>query len=310
MKAQAPAQLQEIGLNPNEFRYSDAKSWRGPCPVCGGSRRFVIFTDNKYPLWFGYCSVCPNEIKVWQRVRKPISPEQLQAARRKQEQAEQERVEYRRRKLAEFSRSELWEELNERMSDAQRDYWNDQGIPYEIQDYLRLGWTKERSYYDDYQNLQTTEAYTIPWFGMNFQLKTMQYRLINPVNVKDKYRFEKGLGGGIHYYMADPSEEIGDKVIICEGAKKAIVTWFWLQDGFNVIAASSNNTIRAALEATKDSGLRYVVLDPGSKRWERLAKESNPKTTHIVSLPYKIDDGYVNGWLNRHDFMRILNTAI
>ena len=306
----APTQFREIGLDPHAFKYSDEKSWRGPCPDCGGSRRFVMFTDNDWPLWNGYCSVCPSELKVWEKTRKQITPEQLKAAREKSQREDQARIEYRREKLAEFSKGELWEELNERMSEEQRDWWNDQGIPYEIQDYLRLGYTPERKYYDDFRELQSSPAYTIPWFGQDFHLKTMQYRLISPLNVKDKYRFEKGLGGGIHYYMADPSEAISDKVIICEGAKKAIVTWFWLQEGFTVIAASSNNIIRTALEATKDCGLRYVVLDPGSEMWERKAKASNPKTTHIVSLPFKVDDGYLMGGLNRTDFMKILDTAI
>ncbi len=81
----APVQLQEIGLDPHAFKYSDEKSWRGPCVACGGNRRFVMFTDNEYPLWNGYCSVCGYEIKAWEKVRKPISPERLAAARKKQE---------------------------------------------------------------------------------------------------------------------------------------------------------------------------------------------------------------------------------
>ena len=305
-----PIEFEQIGLDVNSFKYSDDKSWRGSCPACGGTRRFVQFTDNDWPLWNGYCSLCGYEIKAWEKVRKQITPEQLEAVRAKQVREEHERAEYRRSKLAEFSSGELWEEYSERMTAEQVEWWESQGIVEGIQGFLRLGWTAEKKYYDDMMTLHSSPAYTIPWFGENFHLKTMQYRLTNPVNPKDKYRFQKGLGGGVHYYMSDPTEPIGDKVIICEGAKKAIVTWFWLQEGFTVIAASSNNTIGAALKATKDCGLRYIILDPGSEVWERKAKASNPKTTHIVSLPYKIDDAYNQYGLNRQKFMRILNCAI
>ena len=135
----------------------------------------------------------------------------------------------------------------------------------------------------------------------------MQYRL-NAPNIPDRYRFEYGLpGGGSAYYMADPSEPIKDRVIICEGAKKAIVTWYWLSNitEYTVIAASSNNTIKPALEATKDCGQRILILDPGSERLAfKAAKEQ--KNLKALYLPEKIDDLYLAGHIDRDTFANML----
>ena len=31
---------------------------RGPCPRCGGERRFVVWTDNTFPKWNFACDRC------------------------------------------------------------------------------------------------------------------------------------------------------------------------------------------------------------------------------------------------------------
>jgi len=310
MRQTPPIQFAEIGLDINSFSYSDKKSWRGACPACGGHRRFVMFIDKEYPYWNGYCSLCGHDIKVWEKMRKPIDPRILKAYEAKRAAQEAREAAERKQRLERFIRGETWEEYNKRMSEENRQWWDSQGVPDAIQDELCLGWTAERKYRDNTGELRKTSAYTIPWFGIGRELKTMQYRLENPVNLSGKYRFEQGLGGGKHYYMTTPDKPIGDKVIICEGAKKAIVTQFWLQNGYTVIAASSNNTIKAALDATQECGLRYIVLDPDSEYWERVAKQSNPKTTHIVSLPFKIDDGFLQYGLTLSKFSKILDTSL
>jgi hypothetical protein len=136
----------------------------------------------------------------------------------------------------------------------------------------------------------------------------MQYRLTNPQSPKDKYRFESDLpGGGSLYYMATPGEKIGDKVIICEGAKKAIVTWFWLAMDYSVIGTASNNTLDPALEATKDCGERIIILDPGSEALAWKVVKAN-KNTKALFLPRKIDDMYLGG-LDRDGFASLISQA-
>jgi hypothetical protein len=306
----APAHLAQIGLDPASFHYSDAKSWRGSCPQCGGKRRFVIFTNNEWPLWNGYCDLCGTEVKAWQKVKVQYDPQKAAAAMAEQERTKAERAELLRRKVAEFTTQEIWNVLHERMTQDHIDWWESQGIPQSIQNELRIGFTSDKAYYNDNKNLIHSPAYTIPWFGYNYKFNTMQYRLINDGD--RRYIFENGMGGGQHYYMTTPTETIQDKVVICEGAKKAIVTQFWLipDDSYTVIAASSNNTFGAALEATKNCGLRYIIMDPGSTVWEKKAVETNKKTTHVIRLPFKIDDGWKDYNLDRDTFTSIMQNAI
>lgn len=306
---QAPPQLQQIGLDAGRFKYSDARSFRGPCPTCGGARRFVVFTDHEFPFWHGYCDECGTKIKAWEKVRVKFDPQRAAAIDAERARQEMERAEYRKQKLAEFTSHDLWTELHSRMTAEHIEWWEAQGVPEDIQRYLSIGFKADKVYRDGDGEERHSPAFTIPWFETGFNFQTMQYRLTDPT-ILDRYRFEYGLpGGGSCFYTADPAEKIGDKVIICEGAKKAIVTWFWLSpanEHFTVIAAASNNTLGPALEATKDCGQRFLILDPGSERTAfKTAKEN--KNLKAVYLPEKIDDLYRAGHINRSSFAGILN---
>ena len=83
MNRTAPVELAQIGLDHNQFKYSDDRSWRGPCPVCGGHRRFVVFTDHEWPMWNGWCDDCGKTIKAWQVVTCQITDEQRASAQAK-----------------------------------------------------------------------------------------------------------------------------------------------------------------------------------------------------------------------------------
>lgn len=305
----APAEWSAIGLDPHAFKYSDSKSFRGPCPQCGGHHRFVMFMDKEWPLHNGYCDQCGTVIKAWQTVRVQYDPQRAAAMEAEQARAEAERAEYRTKKMAEFTTHEIWQELHARMTDEHVLWWENNGVPRDLQAYYRIGYTPDKPYYNDERTLEHSPAYTIPWFGSDFSFLTMQYRLLNDTD--RRYIFEDGLGGGRHFYMTEPDQPIKDKVIICEGAKKAIVTWFWLSEGFTVLAASSANTYDAALEATKNCGLRYVMFDPDVKpHYRNKAIASNPKTTREIRLPFKVDDGFIKYGLDRNQFMKILRNAI
>jgi hypothetical protein len=302
----APIELLQIGLDPNQFFYSDSRSWRGVCPQCGGHRRFVLFTDNEFPLWHGYCDECGCKIKAWEKVKRQYDPQRVAALEAERARQESERAEYRKNKLAEFTTAELWAELRDRMTTEHIEWWEAQGVPEDIQRFLSIGFKADKMYYDGEHVEKHSPAYTIPWFGHNFTFETMQYRLCAD-GITDRYRFEYGLdGGGKHFYMSDPSEPIKDKVIICEGAKKAIVTWMWLAPAdYTVIAASSNNTLNPALEATKECGKRYLILDPGSEKRAFTAAREN-KNLKAVFMPEKVDDLYLAGHIDRDTFSGIL----
>ena len=217
---------------------------------------------------------------------------------------EAERAERRRVKLSDFTAHEIWTEYCERMAREQVDWWEGQGIPEVIQKINRLGYTPEKKYRYG-EEMFSSPAYTIPWFGPHFQFLTMQYRLTNPHNPQDKYRFESDLpGGGSLFYMTDPEEPIKDRVIICEGAKKALVTWFWLAGDQTVLGAASANTVGPALEATKDCGERLLILDQGAEKMAWKLGKSH-KGLKVLFLGSKIDDAYLNGWLDRAGFAEL-----
>ena len=309
MSAKAPYQWSEIGLDPHAFSYSDSKSFRGPCPSCGGTRRFVMFVDHEWPLQNGFCDMCGLQIKAWQKVRAQYDPARFAAFQAQREAEEAQRVARRIEKMAQFSNREVQEEAMHRLTLSHIDWLESQGIPQGVQEYLRIGFTPDKAYYNKERELMHSPAFTFPWFNADFEFKTMQYRLTNDTD--RRYIFEDGLGGGQHYYMTEPDKPISDKVIICEGVKKAIVTQFWLAEGFTVLAASSANTFDAALEATKNCGLRYLIFDPAPNDYfQRKAVATNPKTTRIVRLPYKVDDGWAKYGLDRSIFHSLLETVI
>jgi len=268
-----------------------------------------MFADHDWPLHNGFCDQCGATVKAWQKVKTAYDPAKYAEFKAQQEADEAQRVARRIEKMKHFSTREVLEEGMHRLTTEHVDWLESQGIPQGVQDYLRIGFTPDKAYYNKDRELMHSPAYTFPWFNAGFEFKTMQYRLTNDTD--RRYIFEDGLGGGQHYYMTEPDQPITDKVIICEGAKKAIVTQFWLAEGFTVLGASSANTFDAALEATKDCGLRYVIFDPAQKDfYQRKAVMTNPKTTHAVSLPAKVDDMWMKYNLDRSTFARILAGAL
>jgi len=141
---QPPMEFSLLGLNTNTFKYSDAKSWRGACPSCGGSRRFVMFTDNPWPLFHGYCDECGVKIKAWEKVKMQYDPQKAAALDAERARNEAERAEYRKMKLAEFTTAELWAELRDRMTKDNIEWWESQGIPEDIQRYLSIGYKADK----------------------------------------------------------------------------------------------------------------------------------------------------------------------
>ena len=318
-----PTEFAELAGKVEYVQKVSNNEYKSSCPFCGDAGhvnrngppdRFVmIIKSNAYGGPLGWCRRCGR--KWWPDMddSKIVDPEtirklQYQAAERQRLQDED-----RRQRLAEFTTQEIWLEYCERMEAQHRRWWESQGVPEVAQTYLSLGYNPEKIY--KYNGEQyTSPAYTIPWFGADFDFLTMQYRLTNPVMPGDKYRFEYGLDGGAsHIYRADPADAVGDKVIVCEGAKKAIVTRHRLlpvNTDFVVVGVVSKGAWKPVIDAVKDCGLVFVVFDPdGLTNAKQLAKEIG-KAAHVVSLPYKVDDGFVSYGLTDRHFQGILDTVL
>lgn len=303
---EAPAELNQIGLPPHLFKYSDERSWRGPCPACGGHRRFVIFTDHQWPMWNGFCDECGHTLKAWERVTTPITDEQRNEARQRSAELDFIRDQAKREALARFTTAELWQELHRRLSAEHRAQWETWGVPDEWQDYLELGFTPDKTYRDSSGELRHTAAYTIPYFHYHEtkpQFKTLQYRLFNPERPDDRYRFEHGLSAS--YYMTTPTDPIGDQVVICEGAKKGIVTRIRLTD-HTVLAVPAKGTWGGVQEAVKHCGRVWVLLDPDATLNAVKLARTIGKQARVVRLPYKVDDAALDYGLDKIDFAAIL----
>jgi hypothetical protein len=222
--------------------------------------------------------------------------------------------------LAEYTLEEIWLSYQRRMTHDHRAWWESQGIDSSWQNYLRLGYTPDRAYYDKDGALKHSPAYTIPYFHANFTFQNMQYRLQDPANPKDRYRFEHGLK--TTYYMVTPSEPLQDHVIICEGAKKAIVCKAFgdTGDGVTLLAVPSKVDFGGVAEAVKDCIRVWVVLDPDSFTspanapvdWTpspiKLAHKIG-KAARVVRLPFKVDDGFTQIGMNADEWKATLKAA-
>jgi len=312
MNRTPPREFSQLGLAADTFRYSDARSWRGACPTCGGHHRFVVFTDHDFPFWHGYCSLCGLKEKYWERFkREPESPER-RAQREADYAKEQAEVQARRAaRLAEFTTAELWQELHNRMQTAERAWWRTQGIPDSLQDFWKLGYEKSHTCKTDNGNW-ITPAYTIPYFHFDVtgdpRFVTMQFRLATPPNPKDRYRFAYGLGAT--YYDTYPYETLREIVIICEGAKKAQNVFQMIDPNkISVIAQPNNLGDYGTLDYVKNCGRVFILFDPDSIE-NAIAKARQIGTkARVVELPEKADDMRQAGRLDETRFRVALRHA-
>lgn len=296
MKNIAPVEFSQLGLDTNSFMRSDNRSWRGACPRCGGHRRFVIFTDKQFPNWNYFCDGGCG-MKGWAKDLNPQLKQEITEAQRaewreRNERDHHEREAMRVKRLAEFTTTELWEELHSRLSKVNRAWWRTQGIPDELQDFWHLGYERDHTY-ETPSGKFCSSAYTIPYFnydGTQAQFKTMQYRMQDTLNPNDRYRFAHGLKST--YFDTYPNESlIVDTIIICEGAKKAMNVAQIAKQEWRVIAMPSKSGDYGVTEATKDAKKIFIILDPdGLDNAHKKAIELGNRAS-VISLPYKIDDG-------------------
>jgi hypothetical protein len=310
MSATAPLELARLGLDHEHFVRADDHSWRGPCPRCGGKRRLLIFTDHPFPKWNCLCDGCG--LHAWAdqlntAVKAETTPEQRAEWARRNKAEQEAREKLRREKLADFTSHELWLELAARMTDQHRAWWRSQGIPDDWQKALRIGYLPQKKYIGQDGEHHVSPAYTIPYFHTGFEFVTLQYRLNDACCPEERYRFEKGLGTS--YYQASPQCPIGEEVIICEGAKKAIVTAVNTPERYTVLAVPSKSDFAGVVEAVKAAERVYILLDPdATHRAMQLAGQVG-QTARIASLPVKVDDGFVIHGLSQAYLLKVIQYA-
>lgn len=325
-----PSEFAELSGSVRFIQKKSPYEYASSCPRCGGGihsngefpDRFIMLMPEvaKAKIPFGWCRKCGYRWWQGQLDNKPVDPKVIELLEQQSREAKEKREIERNKKLSEFSTAELWNELHARLGIEQREWWRNAGIPDDWQDYLKLGYTPDRPY-NTATGLEHSPAYTIPYFGLGFIFKTMQYRLCNPLNPADRYRFESGLGTS--YYMTTPSIKIHDEVIVCEGAKKGMVVKIWGgEQKTTVLAVPSKNDWRGCgiIEALKDCGRVYVVFDPdcyelppdANANWTpqpiQFAKELG-NSARIVECPVKSDDAFVGYGMTKEEWRMLKKQA-
>jgi hypothetical protein len=307
MNRAQPPELIEVGLH--GFTWSDSKSLRGPCPKCGGSRRFVVFVSRPWPSWYGMCDGCGSRGWLDQILNKDLGATEIdQNALDRAIDAQKLRDDYRRQRLSEFSTEELWIEYAERLEDEQRDWWRLAGIPDEWQTFWRLGYEPAK-HYEFEKQIHTSPAYVIPKFDIGWIPTQIDYRLTDAPKGAGKYRQVVDLPPAFFLARPDESEfsETG-RLLIVEGSKKAMVTYQLFTD--RQVAGIPGCTSWGKIEE-KAQGLDevFVILDPGAGEWSyRLA--SKIKGARVLDLPAKIDDAILDGHLDRPGLERLFKHQI
>jgi len=290
--------FRSAGLDASRFFRSDSISVRGPC-WCGGHRRLAVWLAKcNYQ-----CDVCGRKGFLINRRPDANTLAQMKAqAALAAERRDRERL----ARLTEYTSHELWNELHDRLTDDHRIWWENQGVPRDWQDYLKLGYDAHRKYRGQDGQIHVSPAYTIPFFHRDWTFKTIQFRLNSVQYPQERYRFIQGLG--TCFYMSTPNQPLGDEVLVVEGAKKAMVAHIhgW---GGCVLAVPSRSDFGGIQQAVADCGRCYILLDPDATPQAYKLGRSIGKSARVVELPVKVDDGLMQYGLTRDGLASALRYA-
>jgi hypothetical protein len=199
------------------------------------------------------------------------------------------------------------------MTQYHKDEWTKAGIDEGMQDFWKLGGKLDFTYKIG-DELYHTPTLTTPVFNEAEELMTIQHRLLNPHDPKDKYRPEK-TGLHAHPFLAVPAMGYdGDYVLVMEGAKKAMVTWTRVTGWIQCIGVPSQEGYKALVEKLKPCGKNTIVIpDPNTdgnpnalKKGWTLAKEIGGS---FLQVPMKIDDYILQAEMDSNTLFRMIKQA-
>ncbi len=284
-----PAELTQLGLNRELFKRSDSKSWKGPCIFCGGTDRFRVFTWQPWPHWWSFCNHCgwkgwPDQLNPSLREHSFSAELKLEWDRIRREEQEKQAGELLSRRKA-FAKSRVWEIYHSKLNQQHRQTLRQWGIDDSWQDYLQIGFVARKYYWNE--SMKVSPAISFPYFGMNREPITMQYRLMAE-GIEDRYRFEKGLGTS--FYNPTPDEPIGEDVLIVEGVKKSIAVKILGRLNLTVLAVPSRSDFGGIEKAIVHCVRKWVLLDPDAiTQCNKLASRIDGKgIAHLFNR--KVDD--------------------
>lgn len=303
--------------------------YRCACPLHNGSNPsgFAVYKKSGKWHWACFTGDCGNgdaidfvkklyNITIQEAIEylggkrvDSIDPEVIQQRKAKRDAEEAEERERLRERFAQYSTSEIWKALHLRMTDENRAWWEQQGIPREWQDYWRLGYTPDKLFeYDG--NIYHSPAYTIPKFEFQWVQVNTDYRLTDYPEGAGKYRMEVNMPAAA--FISYPHhQQFTDEVFVVEGSKKAMVTA--LYTAWNtyrtVIGLPAKKSWAGMDERLRECGRVWVIPDPDAEREGYEFAKSVGDNARVVCLPAKIDDAINSRKLDWRTFESMLRYA-
>lgn len=307
----APIELSQMGLNPALFMKSAGNSYRGPCPRCGGTRRFLVFTDRPWPHWMGICDECG--LKGWADQLNtaldigPLDPLELKMREKVAKELIAKQEGERAYALTQFRTRADVAEIHIGMTQENKDWWTSQGISEKWQGFWELGYTPNRTFSSNGARY-SSPCYTIPKYDLGWELTNMDYRLVNPPEGTGKYRQEFGLASAAFLSRPDyDTLHLNGVVYVVEGSKKAMVTCITGGGEIQVIGLPGCTSWAGMPERLAKGPERvYVLFDPDAEEWGLRFTKQVGAHARALTLPIKIDDAFLTGGLTWQAFQNML----
>lgn len=301
--------------------------WTAWCPVCGSDGHIGTDKPDRFQIYEsgtgrsgkarGWCRRCGHLEFADDQIGKHWSNEQREEADRARREYAANENERLQAKIKWLQQQDFWRDWHHNMEPAKKELWHSHGIGDWAIDMHKLGFTDER--YDSCGG-----ALTIPYFR-NDKIQTLQFRLIDPPHIGDKYRFESGTTAA--WFMPFPYGDIEGVVVVLEGAKKALVTWEKADDvkykgkSVTFIATPSKNVPARLFDELGNVELLIWMLDPdaytpthnnGKKLRPAINRNielAGSDRSLIVRTVAKIDDMFLEHNLEPDVFQNMINQA-
>ncbi|RLC98963.1 MAG: hypothetical protein DRI46_10320 [Chloroflexi bacterium] len=259
------------------IRWKNSIEGERPCPSCGGDNRLFVRIDNKVRATCRQCHVTffpdkDQSSSLTEEERLEITEE---SRKRKELQAMAQAT-----REAEFDQFQPWKEYMT-MTGQQRSAWKSEGLSFELQDRYQLGYVEQREFWNDGISIRR-DALTIPMHSYDSQINNIQFRMLNVPKGWGKYRSLKGFPMSL--FFAIPSKPIGGRVVLVEGAKKAMLIQEALDSvGYyaGVIAIHSKMPSVNVMLQLDDADELIIALDPDAYVPDKNGNE--PAVSRIIS---------------------------
>ena len=284
------------------MRRAGREEWAGPCPWCGGTDRFHVWTKGNF-----WCRPAPGHCgkSGWLDEldgMKPLTTEERleqRVAELERKQAEQDRRLSALEKMHE-STDHLIYHRNLDANDQARAYWWSEGILQPTVEARLLG------YCPICPTAPTHDSYTIPVLCRG-KLYNIRHRLCRP-NDGGKYRPHVAGLPGMIYNADDLDRSDTDHILILEGEKKSIV--ISQETGIANIATMGAQSFKPGWAAKLDRFSRvYVCYDPDATTKSAEVADYFGTRGRVMELPVKADDFFTRHSGTKRDFLYYLNTA-